>query len=329
LTEKIRVGVVGSGFGATVLVPGWQQCAGAEVVAIASARRARAEAVAAEAGIPYATDDYQDLLARVDLVGVATPPMLHYPMVLAAVGAGKHVLCEKPFAASAQEARAMTAAAEAAGVVHAVDHEFRFTPVRLHLSALLEAGYVGEPFLVRAADLSDRVLRGRQEAWWYSRAAGGGLFGAAGSHYVDALCQWVGDVAAVATTLDTALLRHAARPKGLPAEMSADDTVGLLLRFANGAQGTLHLTGLAQAPHRRVELYGTGGALVLEDDARVLGARDGAPLAEIPPARRAPPAAASPRRQLYAAPDPAVRGARRAHARAHPRRVGRRLPHVP
>jgi predicted dehydrogenase len=287
----VRVGVVGTGFGAEVHVPGWQACPGATVVAIASRQRTRAEAVARAAGVPFATDDYRALLERVDLVSIATPPTLHYPMVLAALAAGKHVLCEKPFAASLSEARAMVRAATAAGVVHGVVHEFRYLPARAHFGALLAQGHVGTPFLVRATDLQGRALRGGQPAWWYARAAAGGLLGAAGSHYLDALRGWCGDLAAVAAVLDTVAPRFTPRLAHLPADVSADDTLTVLLRFANGAQGTLQLSACARVPLKRVEVYGTAGTLVLEDDARVLGAQGDAPLAPLPlPADLAPPA---------------------------------------
>jgi len=272
-------------------VPGWQRCAGAEVVALASGQRARAEAAAQQGGVAFATDDYAALLDRVDLVSIATPPALHYPMVLAAIAAGKHVLCEKPFAATLDEARAMLTAGDGAGVVHGVVHEFRYLPARLHLSELLRAGYLGEPFLLRAADLHDRALRGGQSAWWYSRAASGGLLGAAGSHYLDALRVWLGDLTAVGAALDTAVLRVRPRPAHLPPDVSADDTVGLALRFASGVQGTLHLSAVTRAPQKRIEIYGTAGALVLEDDAQVLGTQDtGAPAPlPVPTALQQPP----------------------------------------
>jgi predicted dehydrogenase len=289
--DQVRVGVVGTGFGAAVHVPAWQR-AGAEVVAIASGQRARAEAAAQQGGVPFGTDDYTALLARVDLVSIATPPALHYPMTLAAIAAGKHVLCEKPFAASLEEARAMVAAAEGARIVHGVAHEFRYLPARLHLSELLAAGYLGEPFLLRAADLHDRALRGGQSPWWYSQAAAGGLLGAAGSHYLDALRVWLGELSAVGGSLDNVVARLRPRPAHLPPDVSADDTASLALRFANGAQGTLHLSAVARAPQKRIELYGTAGALVLEDDSEVLGTQGDGPLAPLPlpAALQAPPA---------------------------------------
>ncbi|MDP9283172.1 MAG: Gfo/Idh/MocA family oxidoreductase, partial [Chloroflexota bacterium] len=119
----LRVGIVGTGFGARVQIPGFR-AAGYEVTAICSARLDRARAAAEQAGIPVAVDMVGDLVARddVDVVCVTSPPTLHREHALAALAAGKHVICEKPMARDTGEAREMLAAAERAGVVHAIDH---------------------------------------------------------------------------------------------------------------------------------------------------------------------------------------------------------------
>src|SRR5207248_5257235 len=107
--------------------------------AICSAGAARAEAVAGRFGVPRATDDYRDLIGPgIDAVVIATPPAQHARMGLDAIAAGKHVLCEKPLAASLAEARALRDGARAAGVVHVVNYAdgglatIRGVPVAYH-----------------------------------------------------------------------------------------------------------------------------------------------------------------------------------------------------
>ena len=119
---------------------------GAEVVAIASARMARARAVADEFGVTHAYDDWQAMLDahRFDLVCIATPTVHHAPQTLAALDAGAHVLCEKPTAMDAAEAARMLAAAEAAGRLHMIDHELRFNPNRARIASLIADGTIGE-----------------------------------------------------------------------------------------------------------------------------------------------------------------------------------------
>src|SRR6267378_3151957 len=109
--EKIiGVGIVGAGFARTTQIPGFQNCEGARVVAITSRHREHAESVATEFGIEHVTNDWKDLVARddVDLVSVVTPPATHMEITLAALEHGKAVLCEKPMAMNAAEARRMT-----------------------------------------------------------------------------------------------------------------------------------------------------------------------------------------------------------------------------
>src|SRR5688572_16895946 len=131
--RKIRVGVIGTGFGTIVHIPGFQSCADTEVVAVCSARKERAEEAAARFGISHAFTDYREMvkMADLDVVSITTPPYEHYPMAMAALDAGKHVFCEKPMALNVKECREMLAKAEAKGLVHMIVHEFRFTPQRV------------------------------------------------------------------------------------------------------------------------------------------------------------------------------------------------------
>src|SRR5205085_3860424 len=109
MTSPFRVGVIGTGFGSAVHVPAFSASPDFEVVAIASRHRANAERVAAEHDIAWAGDDYRAMLSEVDLdvISVATPGGLHHEIVLAAAEAGRHILCEKPFATSLTQATEM------------------------------------------------------------------------------------------------------------------------------------------------------------------------------------------------------------------------------
>src|SRR3712207_6113047 len=137
--DTIRVGIIGSGFGQSAMIPGFRLTPGAEVVALTSGRRERAEAAAREHNIPHAFDDYREMLDKVelDLVAVVTPVYLHYPMTMDALDRGIHVLCEKPMAMDLAQAKAMYAKAQDQGVVHMIDHELRFNPTRRRLQELL------------------------------------------------------------------------------------------------------------------------------------------------------------------------------------------------
>ncbi|HET8631063.1 MAG TPA: Gfo/Idh/MocA family oxidoreductase [Thermomicrobiales bacterium] len=272
MAETVRVGVIGTGIG-VAHVEALRRVPGAAVVAICSAQRARAEAVAARFGLPRATDDYRDLLGPdVDAVVVAAPPALHAPLVRDALAAGKHVFCEKPLAASLAEARALRDAARAAGVVHMVNFQLRFAAPYARAHELMEEDYLG-PLAVadarmiinpvdylRSADYSD------SKAGWFTDAAraGGLLASSAGPHLADLLLWYGGEVAAVAAR--TAVSRPAvALAAGREVrDITAEDTALGLVRFVSGALATVR--GLPVAYHGSgfaLELHGLRGSLAV------------------------------------------------------------------
>ena len=107
--KTIGIGIVGAGFARTTQIPGFINCEGARIIAITSRHREHAESVAREFGIDHVANDWRELVARddVDLVSVVTPPATHMEIVLAALDRGKAVLCEKPMAMNADEAKRM------------------------------------------------------------------------------------------------------------------------------------------------------------------------------------------------------------------------------
>jgi predicted dehydrogenase len=186
--SALRVGIVGTGFGATVHAPAFVRHPRFELVAIASPNRA--EAVAKERRIPHAFRSIEEMLAGVelDVVSVASPPFDHHRSVTAALRAGKHVLCEKPFALSVAEAEEMTAGCERAGVVGALCFEFRYSPEIAALARLLGDGAVGPLREVEVTrfgrDLLERETR-RARGWWFEREKGGGIANAVMPHFFD------------------------------------------------------------------------------------------------------------------------------------------------
>jgi predicted dehydrogenase len=293
-TMSIRVGVIGVGFGAAVHVPALQYLPETEVVAVCARRPERAHLAAAQHGVKIALSDFRVLVrdAGIDAVVVATPPHLHHQMTLAAIEAGKHVLCEKPMARNLAEARDMVKLAESNGIVAMVNHEFRFSPDRARAKELIDEGYLGEPhsasIVVYRSSLNDP--NGAAWDWLMESAKGGGMLGAAGSHYVDALRWWFGEVKSVAGATATMVKRRRLPESTQTAPVDADDNFALMLRFANGALGTVHYS--ATSPHDagdEIVLSGSDGVLILRGDGRVLGARRGETLADLPIPERLSP----------------------------------------
>jgi predicted dehydrogenase len=278
--RPVRIGIIGTGFGRSAQVPGFRACEGAEVVALCGSRRDRTEALARELGVPLALTDYRKLLARddVDLVSVVTPPYLHHSMTLAALAAGKHVLCEKPMAMDVGQAREMLERAEAAGRLHLIDHELRFNPTRGRLKELLDGGFLGRvhhaAIQISTDFRADPVARTWD--WWSERDRGGGSLGATASHQIDLLRWWLGDFRAVAGDLGTAVARRKAADSDAFREVTSDDHCALFAELESGAKAYLFITSVARHPlGTRTEIHGEKGTLLLDADDRLWGRRAG------------------------------------------------------
>lgn len=147
----IGVGIVGLGLAAAAHLKGYAACPQARVVALCDRDGERCRRIARDYGVDGVHTDYEDMLARadVDLVDVATPTFLHAPMCLAALEAGKHVLCEKPFCAGVAEGEAATALASERGLALAVGETYVFHASHMKARALIAAGAIGRPLQIR------------------------------------------------------------------------------------------------------------------------------------------------------------------------------------
>ena len=291
-TRARRVGVIGLGFGAQVYIPAFQS-EGWEVAAVSARNRERAASVAAAANVRDVHTDPLELIAREDLdaVAIATPPRAHHDLAIAALTAGKHVLCEKPFALNAAQAAAMCDAAERSGRTAMVGHEFRFSPQRAHIRQLLAEDYIGAPRLCTIELFLDRYVtpKPRPLTWLAYESEGGGLLGALGSHYVDGLRDWFGEVKSVTGRLDT-LRPELADPKtGAIVRAETDDTFQFTLEFMSGTFATM-IASFAATPTRGAStvVMGDRGTLRADqpgpnpmDDGVVLTSRDGAAFAPL------------------------------------------------
>lgn len=283
--DRIRIGIIGTGFGRQAQIPGFRAAEGAEVVAVAAGHRENAERVAREFGIARVCDSYEELvrLDELDLVSVAAPPYLHRPMALAALDAGKHVLCEKPMALTLDEAREMTQRAEAAGVLNLIDYELRFNPNRRRMKQLIDDGYLGRFYHVTATVTSGfRASAERPWNWWSQRAAGGGLLGAIGSHMIDMFLWLFGDIYAVSGQLRTFVSERRDPGTGEMRPVDSDDFASILFQFSpepspSSGTGTLTLSAVAgPGGENHMIAVGESGTLILDARSQLWGARRGA-----------------------------------------------------
>ena len=233
--------VAGTGFGCLTHVPALR-AAGFDVRALVGQDPAKTARRAALLGIPHACTSLLEALAlpSVDAVTIATPPHTHAALVLQALRHGKHVLCEKPFASDATEARTLLAAAHHAGTVHLLGTEFRFDTGQALLARAVNDGLVGEPrlamFLLHVPMLADAAAE--LPGWWADAAQGGGWLGAHGSQVIDQIRVTLGEFASVTVSV----VRVTERPA------TADD--GFVAHFAlqSGAVGVMQSTAADRGP---------------------------------------------------------------------------------
>jgi len=279
-TQPLRVGFIGAGWTERVQIPAFR-LGGLTAQAITAGRPDNAQRAARALDIPIVYATWQELIRAddVDIVSIATPPHLHAEIAIAALRAGKHVICEKPTALNVAEAEDMFAAAQAApGQLAIIDHELRFHPPRAHLRRLVRSGYVGSPLYVELDWHSGIRLDPRQPWTWHSDAdKGGGYLGALGSHLYDYARWLIGRVDALAAQLQTA---HFLRPdtQGHTQHRgTSDDAAVLMLQFGAGVQGRITVNALH--PSRRgmsILVVGTEGSLRLDEEDRLWGLKSAA-----------------------------------------------------
>ena len=277
--KSIGIGIVGAGFARTTQIPGFRNCKGARVVAVTSRNREHAESVAKEFGIDHVAADWRELVQRddVDLVSVVTPPVTHMEITLAALERGKAVLCEKPMAMNADEAKRMTDKAREAGVLALIDHELRFLGSRRKMREMLHSGAIGSVrhcnYLFRS---DDRGGLDRTWDWWSDEGMGGGTLGAIGSHAIDSFRWLLGvEVSEVFAMLSTHVDERPEKPGGAMRRVTTDDDAKLMFRFAESAltgrtTGTASLSAVESGEREnKLEIYGATGALMAEEGGKL------------------------------------------------------------
>jgi predicted dehydrogenase len=262
--QRVRVGVIGRGFGARVVAPVYQETDGCEVVAVVT---------------PRDDEAVTDLCARrdVDLISVHSPPFMHLDHVRRAVEHGHAVLCDKPFGRNLADAQAMFDLVSDARVPNFVNFEFRRHPARRELRALLRDGLVGNIEYVQWSALHG-VWRdpSRVFGWSFDRDLGGGWIRLSGSHTIDYMRWSVGEIVEARGATRTTIPE---RPdaEGRMHRCTAEDGYTALLRTERGAWITIDGTSTNPVERsNRVTVIGSEAVLELtndnprEEDARIV-----------------------------------------------------------
>ena len=262
-----------------------------EVIACADVNEAAAKAMAEKFGIPRHVTDFRALfeMDELDGVTVATPPFVHKEATIAALRAGKHVLCEKPMAMNVAEAKEMAQVARETGKVLTIGHGGRFSAGAQAIHERIAAGDLGEIYYAKAAALRQRGVPSRG-VFTVKKLNGGGPLIDIGVHALDLTVWLMGNprpIGVYGATYDRlAHTPHVAQQNSLfnwgafdPARYDVEDLCAGFVRFENGATLFLETSWLinqSEPEVRRTELYGTrGGAStnpfrILVDDGKTL-----------------------------------------------------------
>jgi predicted dehydrogenase len=300
MPDKTRIGIIGAGaFTVGRMLPGFLKAPDCEVVVVANRRRENAEKVAAQFGIPEVAEDWQSIVASdaVDAVLVGTAPNLHREITLAALEAGKHVLCQTRIATTAPEAGEMAekaAAAHARGVKAMLVPPGPFYRGRRFIEHLVKSGFVGRLTHVQAfnmngsmADPTTPLSAGRNEFELY------GPYNVAqlGLTY-DVMAPWTGHATRVLAQRATFVEQRPLSPEGPSVKAPYPEECTVVSETQGGAIAMNLLNWAARFSESRIELYGPTGTLVYRQRGdELLGARAGdealKPLA-IPPEHDSP-----------------------------------------
>lgn len=259
-----RAAIIGTGFMGRVHSHAIA-VAGGTVAGIVGSSPAKAREAADSLRAEAVYEDVAALIAAADVVHVCVPNHLHAPIALAALDAGKHVVCEKPLATDAATAAAMTEAAAAAGVVAAVPFVYRFHPMIREARARVAAGRVGRLTLAHGSYLQDWLLRPGDDNWRVDADKGGALraFGDIGSHWCDLLEFVTGDrITAVNAQLSTANRRRSGR------DVTTEDIVTLQFATRGGMIGSTVVSQVSAGRKNRLllEVSGTEATVAFDQE---------------------------------------------------------------
>jgi predicted dehydrogenase len=280
MTKQIRIGIVGTGNMAKAQAKGWAAVPGVKLTCCMDSVPERARAFAAQLGGGVAVASTLDeLLEAVDAVSVVTPETSHADITIAALKAGKHVLCEKPLTSCLKDAQRIVSAAREAerhGVIGMINFTKRNTPALQAAIKIAESGQLGQIRHFHGAYLQSWLIDDRWGNWtsdfllWRltrSRASGGALMDL-GCHLLDMATALTGDVKHIRATLKTFPKLHQGREYNQWGQykLDCDDTAIIEIESTSGALGILHTTRWAtgRANNERMEVHGTHGALALD-----------------------------------------------------------------
>ena len=247
----VGIGIIGTGTIAQMHLGSLKGSEKGQAVAVFDVLPERAEQTAKQHGIPHVAASLEELLARpdVDAVIVCTPPAMHAEPTIKALQAGKHVLCEKPFALDPKEAEAMVRAAEKAGKYLACcSGRYRQSQAQLRAHAMLEAGELGDVYHVRSTTFRFRGRPGHHlfpASTWFldKKRAGGGVMMDVAVYQIDSVLWLLGNPKVRSVLAQTRQIREEAPPADV--EQDVEDHVAIFMQCEDGRAGIVETSWVA------------------------------------------------------------------------------------
>jgi predicted dehydrogenase len=286
--RKIKTAVIGAGFMGKVHTEGIRRLGNVEVAGVAAVSKDEAERFSRSMSVERATAEYMDLISdpEIEAVHVCTPNVLHAPVSKAAIKAGKHVLCEKPLAMSAAEAKEMLNLANKKGVVHCVNHNLRYYPVLQHIRQMVANGDLGEILVVQGTYSQDWLLFETDYNWRLDSKENGPMRVVAdiGSHWMDLVQHLTGlRISALCCDMQTfhktrkkpkVAIETFAGKKLRPQDyqevpIDTEDFGALLVHLGDRARGAFTVSQMSAGCKNRfqVEIFGTKSGVIWNQEA--------------------------------------------------------------
>jgi predicted dehydrogenase len=277
--KKLKTVIFGTGFMGKVHTEAVRRLGNVEVTGVAGSTAERARKFADAQGIDRSTGDYRELLAdpEIDAVHLCTPNSLHFPMGMAAMEAGKHVMCEKPLSSTLREAEAMVALAREKKLANCTLYNLRAYPQVQNMRGLREAGDLGEIRVVQGTYSQDWLLY--DSDWnWRVEAEPSRTFADIGTHWCDLIEHITGErITSLCADLHT-FHKTRKKPKGSvetfsgktlqPSEYSefqvtTEDYGGMIFQLGDSAKGSMTVSQIAAGRKNRlfVEIYGSKASM--------------------------------------------------------------------